>query len=96
MRVLVAVLIILTFGMGYTVYVVWHRGQTQAAATQVAEDEIEGLRKENVRLAEESNRLKAANTTTKNQLAESLATIEQMRNTPVVTDPQLSVPLRKR
>lgn len=96
MRILVTVLAILILGMGYTVYLAWHKGQAQAVAIQAVEHEIEGLRKESVRLSEENNRLKSVNTTTKNQLAESLATIEQMRNTPVVTAPQLSHPLRKR
>lgn len=96
MKVLVAVLVILSLGMGYTTYVAWHKGQEQAVAMQIAEDELNGLRKEKVRLADENIRLKTTNTTAKAQLLEAIAAIEEMRNTPTLTNPQLAHPLRKR
>lgn len=81
--------------MGYTAYLTWHKGQEQTVATQASQDEIDGLRKENGRLSDENARLKANNTKQATLLLEALAAIEEIRNTPTLTDPQPAFPLRK-
>ena len=103
MRILVAVLIILVMGMGYTTYVTWHKGQTQAVVTEASEDEKNGLRKDNSRLIEENNHLKSVNTKIKGQLttiqgeSDSLRQmVDMVRKTPVVGPPQRAEPFLKR
>jgi hypothetical protein len=96
MRILAVVLVVLVLGMGYTTYVAWHKGQTHAAVLEASEDELNGLRKEKVRLVDENGRLKTSNTTMKAQLAESVATIEHLRNMPFMTPPQPGLLLKKK